>query len=175
MLRWASGRLTEDQRRTLAALPLTLTLDVAGRGPVGLCHATGRSDNEMFLVDSPSAQAAAAFAGFEAETVVVGHCHMPFDRRFGRRRIVNTGSVGMPYGHGGASWALVDEAVTLRRTPYDARAAAARVAGSGMPGAADFARDCVLATSGDAEALDAFRPVVERQRRTGVFDVSDPA
>lgn len=175
LIRWVAGRLTPAQRAYLAALSLRRTLDHPRLGRLGFCHATARSDNEMLLVDATLDHARAALAGLDAPTVFLGHSHMPFDRLFDRRRVVNTGSVGMPYGHGGASWALVDEAVTLRRTSYDARAAAARVAGSGMPGAADFARDCVLATSGDAEALDAFRPVVERQRRTGVFDVSDPA
>lgn len=170
MLQWASRRLTEGQRDRLATLPLTLTLDVAGRGPVGICHATGRSDNEMFLVDSGSEQAAAAFANFEAETVVVGHCHMPFDRLIDRRRIINTGSVGMPYGHSGASWALIGSDVVSRQTPYDVDAAASRIARSGMPGASDFARTYVRSQPSAAEALDAYRGIRSGQQSRMTFD-----
>ena len=49
---------------------------------------------------------------------------MPFDRLADRRRFVNPGSVGMPYGTVGAHWALLGPEVTLRCTGYDAQAAA---------------------------------------------------
>jgi hypothetical protein len=43
---------------------------------------------------------------------------MPFDRLADGRRIVNPGSVGMPYGPAGtvANWSLLGPEVTLRRT-----------------------------------------------------------
>ena len=167
LIRWAAGRLSDAHLARLAALPLSATLDVAGLGRVAVLHATGRGDDEMLLVDSAVAQARAAFAGVDAGLVVVGHSHMPFDRLFDRRRVVNAGSVGLPYGHSGASWALLGPDVVLRRTGYDARAAADRILACGMPGAADFVATCVLATASDAEALAAFRATLERQQRSG--------
>ena len=123
----------------------------------------------MLLVDSSMGQARAAFADLDAGLVMVGHSHMPFDRLFDRRRVVNVGSVGLPYGHAGASWALLGPDVVLRRSSYDERAAADLILATGMPGAEDFVTSCVLTTESDAEALDVFRVTLERQQRDGDF------
>ena len=169
LIDWASKRISGAQHERLAALPLLHRLAVAGLGNVGLCHATCRSDNEMFLVDGSLTQAEAAFASLDAETVVVGHCHMPFDRLADRRRIVNAGSVGMPYGHSGASWALVGPDIVLKRTAFDIEQAAQKILATGMPGAEQFVSTYVLATPGDAEALHAYRAVVRRQQEAVDF------
>lgn len=168
LIHWAAGRLSEAQVARLAALPMRTTVDIEN-GRVALCHATARSDNEMLLVDSTIGQARAAFQGIDAGLVVVGHSHMPFDRLFDRRRVVNAGSVGLPYGHSGASWALLGPDPVLRRTSYDARAAADAIVASGMPGALDFAETCILTVESDAAALDAFRTTLERQQRDADF------
>jgi len=163
---WCAARLTRAHRDLLADLPLTVTLDVDGLGPVAFCHATARDDNEYILVDSPLRHFRDAFADVREQTVVVGHTHMPFDRLAGGRRVVNAGSVGLQYGHAGASWALLGPDVTLRRTLYDAAAAAAalRSAGRGLPGVDDFAAN-VRACAGDAEALEAFTRSADQQAR----------
>ena len=61
---------------------------------------------------------------------------MQYDRRVGETRLLNPGSVGLPYepepGH--AYWALLGPDVELRRTPYDLDAAVERLRGGGMPG-----------------------------------------
>ena len=163
IIRWSAARLGEPQLRRLAALPLTAVLDVAGLR-VGLCHATARSDNEMVLVDSTLDHATAAFAGLDGDVIVAGHCHMPYDRLIAGRRLVNAGSVGMPYGHAGASWALVGADIVLKRTLYDVEAAAARIAGSGMPGADDFVATYVRGRPGDAEALESYHAIVRAQQ-----------
>jgi putative phosphoesterase len=163
ILRWSAARLHDHHLERLAALPLTAVLDVAGRR-IGLCHATARSDDEMVLVDSALEHARAAFADLDGEIVVAGHCHMPYDRLVAGRRLVNAGSVGMPYGHAGASWALVGADVVLKRTQYDVEDAAARIAGSGMPGADDFVATYVRGRPSDAEALDAYHTIVRTQQ-----------
>ncbi len=169
IIQWASRGITDAQAGRLASLPLMNIVTVMARGSVGFCHATGRSDNEMFLVDSSLAQAEAAFAAFDTETVVVGHCHMPFDRLINGRRFVNAGSVGMPYGHSGAAWALIGRDVVLRRTDYDVEAAAARITMTGMPGADAFIETYIRTTPSDVEALDAYREIVLRQQATMEF------
>ena len=170
LLRWAAGQLSDARLDRLAALPLSVTLDVAGLGRVAVCHATGRSDNEMLLVDSTITQARAAFADIDAELVLVGHSHMPFDRLFDRKRVVNVGSVGLPYGHAGASWVFLGPHVVLRRTLYDVRAAADSVLSSGMPDAEDFVASCLFKTASDEEALTAFRQTLERQQSSLCFN-----
>ncbi len=170
LLAWAATTLSRDQRDSLDKLPLTHWIDHPPMGHLGFCHASARSDNEMILVDSTLQHAEAALAGLDAETIVLGHTHMPFDRLFDRRRMINGGSVGMPYGHAGTSWVLIDDHIVLRRTPYDVDAASARIAASGMPGALDFIRDYVRTTYSDRAALDAFRQTMQRQQAGGHFD-----
>jgi predicted phosphodiesterase len=84
--------------------------------------------------------------------------HMPFDRLAERRRFVNPGSVGMPYGARAALWALLGPDVALRRTAYDADVAAEtfRSAAPGYPGLAEFIDENVLTVPSDAQALAIF-------------------
>jgi predicted phosphodiesterase len=158
MARGSAGLIDRVHRDLLDNLPLTVTLDIDGLGPTVFCHASPRRDDEMILVDSPPRRWAEVLAGVDAETVIFGHTHMPFDRLAGGHRVVNAGSVGMPYGHPGASWALLGPDVTLRRTHYDTAAAAALIGASRYPHAQQWAADYVLNHATDTEALEAFRP-----------------
>jgi predicted phosphodiesterase len=148
--------LDRRHRDLMAGLPLTVTLDIDGLGPVLFCHATPRRDDEMILVDSPMPRWERVLDGVEEATVVLGHTHMPFDRLVNGRRAVNPGSVGMAYGPAGACWAVLGPGVDLRRTAYDVGAAARRIAAGGCPGGAQWAQEYVLAPYGDAEALEVF-------------------
>ena len=96
----------------------------------------------------------------EVRTVVCGHTHMPFVRLVDRRLVVNSGSVGMPYGRSGGTWALLrDGQVSLRHTPIDLDAAiAAVVAGSSYPHRAAWAEEYLRAVHSDVAALRAFGP-----------------
>ena len=162
---WCAARLNRAHRDLLAGLPLSVTLDVDGLGPVAFCHATARDDNEYILVDSPLDHFGAAFAAIGQQTVVVGHTHMPFDRLAAGRRVVNAGSVGLQYGHAGASWALLGPDVVLRRTLYDTDAATTALwrAAHDLPGADGFVGN-VRACAGDAEAVAAFTQTVRQQQ-----------
>lgn len=153
--------LDRRQRDLLDGLPLTVTLDCEGLGPVLFCHATPRRDDEVVLVDSPLAAWDRALDGVEQRLVVMGHTHMPFDRLVDRRRVVNPGSVGMSYGAPGACWALLGPAVGLRRTAYDVEAAVARIRAGAHPDAAEWAREYVVAPPSDAEALEVFTELVD--------------
>ncbi|HLI36303.1 MAG TPA: metallophosphoesterase family protein [Streptosporangiaceae bacterium] len=165
---WCAARIGRAHRDRLASLPMSVTLDIDGLGPVTFCHATARDDNEFILVDSPIGHYRAAFAGVSARTVVVGHTHMPFDRLADTRRIVNSGSVGLPYGHAGASWALLGPDVVLRRTLYDTGAAAAALSASAsdLPGIESITGN-IRAITGDAEALAAFTETARQQAGQG--------
>jgi predicted phosphodiesterase len=157
---YGATQLAAHHRDLLADLPLSVTLEVTGMGPVLFCHATARSDTEIVLVDSPVERYREAFARTTEQTIVLGHTHMPFDRLADRRRFVNPGSVGMPYGGTGAYWALLGPDVTLRHTSYDARAAAAafRAAAPVYPGLDEFIAENMITTPSDATALAAFTP-----------------
>ncbi|WP_344856468.1 metallophosphoesterase family protein [Amycolatopsis ultiminotia] len=156
---WAARQLRPDQVAVLATLPLSVTLDVSGLGEVLFCHATPRDDEEVALVDSPPARWAEVLAGTTAETVVCGHTHMPFVRLADRRRIVNPGSVGMPYGTTGAHWALLGPGVQLRRTAFDPELACQYLTKtSGYPEIGVWAEEFVRNPVSDLEALRVFSP-----------------
>jgi predicted phosphodiesterase len=154
------GRRHRDR---LDGLPLTVTLEAAGLGPVLFCHASPRRDDEMVLVDSPPERWAEVLAGVAAPVVVLGHTHMPFDRLAAGRRVINPGSVGMPYGHAGAAWALLGPEVSLRQTHYDTAAAAAVIAAGHFPGAAAWAAEYVIRQHPDRAALEAFTQIAQQQ------------
>jgi hypothetical protein len=99
----------------------------------------------------------------DTRTVVCGHTHMPFARQVDRRLVVNAGSVGMPYGAPGPSWALLTpEGVQLRRSPLDPEVAADLVAKASSYQEVDAWVDEYLRTNySDTEALEAFRPRAE--------------
>lgn len=88
--------------------------------------------------------------------MICGHTHMQFDRQIGGTRIVNAGSVGMPFGEPGAYWLSLDPGVELRHTHYDLMAAADRVRATDYPQADDFAESNVLRPPSEAEMLDLF-------------------
>lgn len=157
---WAASQLTDDQVALLAELPHPLTLELQGFGPVVFCHGSPRRDDELVLVDSPISRWQAAFADLPSDhrTVVCGHTHMPFTRLVDRRLVINAGSIGMPYGRAGGSWALLhDGAVSLRHTPIDVNAAVeAVVAGSEYPARRSWAEEYIRAVNSDADAIAAF-------------------
>jgi len=114
------AQLTENQIGFIGSWPLTESLEVDGLGPVLFCHATPRSDDEILTRISAEERWRDALAGVEEPTVVCGHTHVQFDRRIGGIRLVNSGSVGMPYeAEPGAYWTLLGPDVELRRTAYE--------------------------------------------------------
>lgn len=155
---YCATRLTREHRDLIADLPLSVCVTVDGLGPVRFCHATTRSDTETVLVDSPIDRYREAFSNTAEPTVVLGHTHMPFDRLADRRRFVNPGSVGMPYGATGALWALLGPDVTLRRSGYDVPAAAElfRTVAPDYPDLDEFIAENMHAVPSDAEALAVF-------------------
>jgi predicted phosphodiesterase len=125
VIAWVRDRLSEEQLDFVTGLPEQQVVDVDGLGDVLFCHATPRSDEELLTRISPDERWVAALAGVEEPVVVVGHTHVQFDRRVRDTRLVNAGSVGMPYeADPGAYWALLGPDVDLRRTVYDIEAAA---------------------------------------------------
>lgn len=155
-LTWTAQQISNEQRDFLAGFEQTAVFPVDGLGEVLFCHATPRSDEELFTVQTLEARLCEIFAGVEQPLVVCGHTHMQFDRPLGDTRLVNAGSVGMPYGEPGAYWALLGPDVQLRRTQYDLQAAADRIRQSGYPQALDFAAHNVLCPPTTAEALAFF-------------------
>ena len=89
---------------------------------------------------------------------------MQFDRHMGEIRLVNAGSVGMPFGSPGADWLLLGPDVQLRRTMYDLDAAAARIRESRDPHAEYFASNNVLHPPSEKKMLELYTQMEEEQR-----------
>ena len=156
VLRWTASELPAEHLALLAGWPGTQELEVGGMGRVLFCHGTPRSECECFTRLTPEASLLEAFEGVTAPLVVCGHTHMQFDRRLGHVRVVNAGSVGMPFGRTGADWLLFGPGVELRHTEFDLEAAAAQVRETGYPQAGDFAAQHVLASPSESAMLEAF-------------------
>jgi predicted phosphodiesterase len=127
------------------AWPTTLELD-----GVLYCHATPQDDTTLVVETSADERFANALEGVDARLVVGGHTHMQFTRG----RWVNAGSVGMPYeGEVAAFWAVVDDDVEFRKTPFDVERAAADIRASDWPSAEEFVTENLLAAPSRSEAL----------------------
>jgi putative phosphoesterase len=164
--RWSAEQLERGQRAWLAGLPDRRSLDVDGLGAVLFCHGSPRSDEEILTRISPEARVAAALAGVEEAVVVCGHTHVQFDRQVAGKRLVNAGSVGMPYeARSGAYWALLGPEVELRRTDYDLEAAAATIRATGFPSAEEHAAENVLTVPSAEEATEQFEAMARAADR----------
>jgi len=108
----ARAALTAEQIEFLHDLPPTATID-----DVLYVHASPRNDLDIFTELTPEERIAFLFADVDADVVVCGHTHMQFDRVVAGKRVVNSGSVGMPYEEEPGAYWLLD--LERRHTPYD--------------------------------------------------------
>ena len=122
-------RLGMERVAAVATWPTTVELEIPGLGRTLFCHAVPAADEPIFTRITPDDEVAALLGDVSADVVVCGHTHVQFDRRLpSGLRVVNAGSVGMPYeGWPGAFWGLLGPDVELRRTEYDTEAAVAAI------------------------------------------------
>jgi putative phosphoesterase len=104
--------LTEEQIEFLHSLPESVQID-----DVLYVHASPRNDVDIFTELTPEERIAFLFADVDADVVVCGHTHMQFDRVVAGKRVVNSGSVGMPYEQEPGAYWLLD--LAPRHTPYE--------------------------------------------------------
>jgi predicted phosphodiesterase len=155
--RWCRERLTPDQLAEVASWPLTVTVDAGWLGPILFCHATPEDDTRIVTAITLDDEVDAEIGGVAAGVVVCGHTHVQFDRVIGAHRLVNAGSVGMPYeGSPDARWALLGPGVDLVTTPYDADAALPLLAESGYPGLEEWFGPVVRGEVSAAEVTEYF-------------------
>jgi predicted phosphodiesterase len=156
IIHWTAEQLSPKHAQTLATWPKTLSLATPGLGTVLFCHATPRDENETFTRVTPEEQLHPIFSKSGANMVVCGHTHMQFDRIVGTTRVVNAGSVGMPFGEPGAYCLLLGPNAQLRRTAYDVEQAAERIRRTSYPQAEEFAAHSVLQPPTEQQMLDLF-------------------
>ena len=108
----ARSKLSGEELEFLHGLPPTQRI-----GDVLYCHASPRNDLDIFSERTPEERLAPLFEGLDVPTVVCGHTHTQFERTVAGVRVVNAGSVGMPYEEEPGAYWLLD--LVHRRTPYD--------------------------------------------------------
>jgi diadenosine tetraphosphatase ApaH/serine/threonine PP2A family protein phosphatase len=113
-------------------------------------------------------------AGVDQDLVVCGHTHAQLDWRIDGKRVVNAGSVGMPYQGKpvGASWLLLGPGgVSLRRSDYDLDRAVGVIRATGYPDAGDMAE--ILLEPPDPEWVADFFEEQAARRKEGEFGVQE--
>lgn len=117
----ASATLSAEARDEINTWPRVAELHLDGRH-IRLCHGAPWGTDEYVYPDAPEATWVRMAEG-GADLVVFGHTHYRVDRRVGRTRLVNPGSVGQARdGAGGACWAVYDTSTgecDLRIERYD--------------------------------------------------------
>jgi len=160
---WAAEQLSRRQRDFLAGFRDTVVLPLDRAGEVLFCHGSPGSDEEIITSLTPERALGRMLAGVGQPLVVCGHTHVQFSRVWNGIRVVNTGSVGMPYeGRRGAFWLMLEPEVRFRRTEYDYEVAAERVLTSGYP-EAETTRDLILDPQ-DPREVEAYFETVAADR-----------
>jgi putative phosphoesterase len=154
-IRWNAGQLAPSDEQWLASWPPAETVEANGKR-ILFCHATPHNDVDILTRLTPDDRWREVLADVGAEIVVCGHTHMQFDRRVDAIRVVNAGSVGMPFGEPGAYWLLLTDSIDLRRTAYDLEAASDRIRRTAYPQAESFASVNVCRPPSEAGMLQAF-------------------
>lgn len=148
---WDRARLMAEQLEWAAGLPLSAELD-----GVVYCHAAPDDDMPITTASTPDDALPPLFG--DAGTFVIGHTHHQFDRRVGDLRVINAGSVGMPYeDEVAAFWALLEDGrPEFRKTPIDVERAVAEILESGWPNGEEFVAGNLLAAPSRDEAVAHF-------------------
>jgi putative phosphoesterase len=154
VITWTGRQLKPGHADTVSTWPKTTRLDVPRLGRFLFCHATPRNEHEVFTKLTAAERLEPVFQGVDVNVVVCGHTHMQFERTAAGVRVVNAGSVGMPFGTAGAYWLLIGPDIQFRRTEYDLAAAARRIRASNYPQAEHFAANNVLNPPGEQQMVE---------------------
>jgi diadenosine tetraphosphatase ApaH/serine/threonine PP2A family protein phosphatase len=146
---WERRELAAGDLEWLQSLPLSVVVD-----GVLYCHATPEDNTPITTAATPDEAVLQTFAGHSG-TIVIGHTHHQFDRTVGDLRIVNAGSVGMPYeGEVAAFWTIVEDGEPRpMRTPIDVERAVRETRASAWPHARSFVDENLLRAVSREQAI----------------------
>ena len=118
--RFLVDRHDDAARDFVSAFREHVVVEIEGLGPTRFCHGSPRSDEELVTEATPVERVREFLDGVEEQNVVTAHTHVSYERVVDGTRLLNPGSVGLPYeGRRGAYWALLGPDVQHRRTEYD--------------------------------------------------------
>jgi putative phosphoesterase len=116
--RFTSSVLSEEHKQFLRELPTQAERKLDGAGFFA-CHAL--PSNPLYEYCPPDSDRwRDEVAGIEADVLLTGHTHLPFQRKIGSKWIVNPGSLGQPkHGLAEACYAIWESgSVHLHAAPY---------------------------------------------------------
>ncbi len=125
LLPWAHQQLKGHWQNVIAGWPDTLSLRFPDAPPLRVIHGTPHSAWQPILPTASDEEIEVLLQDVEEDWLVAAHTHLPMDRRVGRWRIFNPGSVGVPLdGNRAASTMILDGdengwRASFRRVPYD--------------------------------------------------------
>ena len=126
---WTAKQLSQAGLQFLAGLPSQQILRFSESHVVLAVHGSPRSDEEYIHPHTSDIELNSMLGDLSYNLLLCAHTHIPFDRVVAGRRIVNVGSVGLPFdGDRRASYALVylrpggEYQVEFRRVAYNVEA-----------------------------------------------------
>jgi len=126
--------LDGKQLASLGSRPLRAAVELGGIR-FELVHATPSDPLYTYLRPDRRERWAEEVARLEADIILVGHTHLPMILRFGKKIVVNPGSVGQPRdGDPRAAYAVIDDGEPrLERCEYDVESTVAALAKRALP------------------------------------------
>jgi putative phosphoesterase len=135
---WTKANTSDTNKAWLRTLAPQIRFEADGQRFL-LVHGSPRRMNEYLYEDKPDSTFARIAADANADVIVCGHTHRPYDKTVAGTRFINDGSAGKPKdGDPRACWALVETSptgvsVAFRRVEYDIDAASHGIMASELP------------------------------------------
>lgn len=125
--------LQPEQIRFLASLPVTRTVTLGGVRFL-LVHGTPRDPLDEYAAGDADVWTR-RLQNVQAEVIVVGHTHMPYELKLNGKTVINPGSVGQPRdGDPRASYAVWEDGkVELKRVAYPVDELIRNIEASALP------------------------------------------
>jgi putative phosphoesterase len=132
---WTAYQLSAVDLRFLGSLSRSKLIRFDDEHVILAVHGSPRSDEESIFPQTPDIELERMLAdNLFYNLLLCGHTHIPFDRVVDGRRVVNSGSVGLPFnGDPRASYVLIDlkprggYEIEFRQVAYDIEAVVAQL------------------------------------------------
>ncbi len=144
---WCSAQLSKEHKTFIKTFKTTLDLELAGLNILAY-HGSPNSYNDPIVATTLDEELNVFFESHNADLYMGGHTHEQFIRRYYTKRVMNPGSVGLPYvsnfgSDAGVNLGLAEYAileviagepnVTFRRICYDVKKLEKAVKANQMP------------------------------------------
>lgn len=129
-IKWVANQLSKQQVLKMKGLLLNVTV-----GDDFFCHAVAKNNTTIFTPHSNIAIIKKLFQGVQSPFIICGHTHLQFEMTIGHQKVINAGSVGMPFSDlEGAQWLWIDDQqFRFKRTKIDKAAAVKEIQLSDYP------------------------------------------